>query len=206
MAGPVRVRADVADAVVRPAPHRWIWYALGGGLPDRHRRWVLHDTTTGTWWLRHVARVFVQMAVPIALVLIVLPAPFGLRAAAAGGGIFLALIYALAYMPEAVENRVVKAGYPVGTGERGRVTSGEPQQSTIESVDPAVGSGRWKRERYQTEARFSAHRRDVAQAARQRLVSHLFGPVCRVAEVDSVEQQIRSEKQILALPDGPSLG
>src|SRR3712207_7747561 len=41
-----------------------------------------------------------------------LPAPFGLRAAVAGGGIFLGLIYSLAYMPETTENRVVKAGYP----------------------------------------------------------------------------------------------
>jgi len=73
------------EAVVRPPLHRWLWYALGGRLPQRHRAWVLHDTTTGTWWLRHVARVFVQMAVPIALVLIVLPAPFGLRAAVAAG-------------------------------------------------------------------------------------------------------------------------
>ena len=89
---------------------------------------MLHDTTTGTWWLRHVARVFVQMAVPIALVLIVLPAPFGLRAAAAGGGIFLALIYALAYMPEAVENRVVKAGYPAGTAQAVRDEAGLVRQ------------------------------------------------------------------------------
>jgi drug/metabolite transporter superfamily protein YnfA len=105
------------EAVVRPAPHRWLWYALGGRLPRTNRGWVLHDTTTRTWWLRHVARTFVQMAVPIALVLTLLPASFGLRAAAAGGGVFLALIYALAYMAEAVENRVVKAGYPAGTAQ-----------------------------------------------------------------------------------------
>jgi hypothetical protein len=108
---------DAQTPVVRPPLHRWLWYALGGRLPLRHRTWVLYDTTTSTWWLRHVVRVFVQMAVPIALVLTVLPAPIGLRAAAAGGGIFLALIYALAYMPEAVENRVVKVGYPAGTAQ-----------------------------------------------------------------------------------------
>jgi hypothetical protein len=116
------------DAVVRPPLHRWLWYALGGSLPQRHRAWVLHDTTSGTWWLRHVARVFVQMAVPIALVLIVLPAPFGLRAAAAGGGIFLALIYALAYKPEAVENRGVQAGYPAGTAQAERDEAGLVRQ------------------------------------------------------------------------------
>ena len=104
-----------ADPIVRPAPHRWLWYALGGRLPARHRGWVLHDTTTRTWGLRHVARMLVQMAVPIALVMVLLPAPWQLRAAVAGGGIFLGLIYSLAYMPETTETRVVKAGYPAGT-------------------------------------------------------------------------------------------
>jgi hypothetical protein len=76
---------------------------------------VLFDTTTGTWWARHIARMLVQMSIPIALIMVFLPAPLGLRAAVAGGGIFLGLIYSLAYMPETTENRVVKAGYPAGT-------------------------------------------------------------------------------------------
>jgi Family of unknown function (DUF5313) len=108
------------EPVVRPAPHRWLWYALGGRLPGRHRGWVLFDTTTDTWWARHVARSLVQMAIPIALVLTLLPAGWGLRLAAAGGGIFLAMIYSLAYMSETVENRVVKAGYPAGTAQARR--------------------------------------------------------------------------------------
>ena len=120
------------EAVVRPAPHRWIWYALGGGLPARHNLWVLHDTTTGTWWLRHVARSLVQVALPIALVMIFLPAGWGLRAAAAGGGLFLALFYSLAYMPETTENRVVKAGYPAGTAtaERERLGLGRARRES----------------------------------------------------------------------------
>ena len=104
-----------AEPLVRPAPHRWLWYALGGGLPQRNNRWVLHDTTTGTWWLRHIARSLVQIAIPIALVMIFMPAGWGLRAAASGGGVFLALFYSLCYMPETTENRVMKAGYPAGT-------------------------------------------------------------------------------------------
>jgi hypothetical protein len=106
---------SLPEPIVRPAPHRWIWYALGGGLPPRHRGWVLHDTTTRTWWLRHVSRILVQLAVPIALVLILMPAAWWVRAAAAGGGLALGLFYSLAYMPETTENRVVKAGYPAGT-------------------------------------------------------------------------------------------
>jgi hypothetical protein len=107
--------AEPTEPVVRPVPHRWIWYALGGRLPERNRGWVLRDTTVGTWWLRHLARTLVQLAVPIALVLALLPAPWGLRAACAGGGLILALIFSLAYMPEVTENRVIKAGYPAGT-------------------------------------------------------------------------------------------
>ena len=103
-----------AEPVVRPAPHRWLWYAFGGRLPARHRGWVLVDTTTGTWALRHVARSLVQMSVPIVLIMTLLPADWGLRAAVAGGGVFLGLIYSLAYMPETTEHRVVKAGYPAG--------------------------------------------------------------------------------------------
>jgi hypothetical protein len=109
------VTAPGAERIVRPAPHRWLWYALGGGLPERNHGWVLHDTTTGTWWLRHVMRSLVQVAIPIAVVMTFLPAPWGLRAAVAGGGVALALLYSLAYMPETTENRVVKAGYPAGT-------------------------------------------------------------------------------------------
>ncbi|PWW20905.1 hypothetical protein JD79_00030 [Geodermatophilus normandii] len=102
------------EPIVRPAVHRWLWYALGGGLPRRNRGWVLFDTTTGTWWARHVVRSLVQMAVPILAVMLVLPAGWGLRIAVAGGGVALGLVYSLAYMVEATENRVVKAGYPVG--------------------------------------------------------------------------------------------
>src|SRR3954470_2733481 len=103
MAEPTAGDGTAGERLVRPAPHRWLWYALGGGLPARHRSWVLHDTTTSTWWLRHIARSFVQMAIPIAVVMTVLPAPVGLRLAAAGGGIFLAMIYSLAYMNETTE-------------------------------------------------------------------------------------------------------
>ena len=115
MTDPDPERGAPAEPILRPAPHRWLWYALGGRLHERHRGWVLHATTTGTWWLRHIARSLVQMAIPILLIMTLLPAGWELRAAVAGGGIFLALIYSLAYMPETTEHRVVKAGYPAGT-------------------------------------------------------------------------------------------
>jgi hypothetical protein len=128
MAHPEPEHGAPTEPVVRPAPHRWVWYALGGRLPERNRGWVLHDTTTGTWWLRHIARSLVQMAIPITLVMTLLPAPWGLRAAAAGGGIFLAMIYSLAYMSETTEKRVVKAGYTVGTAQAARDRAGLVRQ------------------------------------------------------------------------------
>jgi hypothetical protein len=132
MPDPTAEPAAPAEPVVRPAPHRWLWYSLGGRLPRRNRGWVLHDTTTGSWWLRHVLRILIQLALPIALILALLPASWALRAAAVGGGIFLAMIYGLAYMTETVENRVVKAGYPAGTAaaRREQRSLGRQQRET----------------------------------------------------------------------------
>jgi len=101
----------------RPGPLRWLWYALGGGLPERHASWVLHDTTTSTWGLRHVLRAAVQMAVPMALVLLFVPGPFWIRGMTALGGLLLGLIFSIAYMSETTENRVKKAGYRPGTAQ-----------------------------------------------------------------------------------------
>ena len=135
------------EPIVRPAPHRWLWYALGGALPRRHRAWVLYDTTTDTWWLRHVARTLVQMAIPIALIMILLPAPWGLRAAVCGAGLFLGFIYSLAYMPETTENRVVKAGYPAGTATAHRERSGQLRQEQETQRRRAAGAKRAARYR-----------------------------------------------------------
>ena len=150
MADPEAKSGAPAEPIVRPAPHRWLWYALGGALPVRNRGWVLHDTTTGTWWLRHLLRSLVQMAVPIALVLALLPAPWGLRAAAAGGGVFLALIFSLAYMAETTENRVVKAGYPAGTAQAARDRTALVRQQKESDRKRAAAARRGARYRERT--------------------------------------------------------
>ncbi|MCW2583187.1 MAG: uncharacterized protein JWQ53_1977 [Klenkia sp.] len=120
---------DEAGPRVRPPVHRWLWYAFGGGLPPAHRSWVLHDTTTGSWGVRHVARSLVQMAIPSILILTLLPASWALRCAVVGGGVFLGLIFSLAYMPETTEHRVMKAGYPGGTAVRIRDAAGTARQN-----------------------------------------------------------------------------
>jgi hypothetical protein len=121
-------RASSAPPIHRPPPHRWVWYALGGGLPERNRGWVLRDTTTRTWWLRHVLRAGVQLAVPVALVLLLVPGPFWIRGMAALGGVLLGLIFSLAYMNETTENRVVRAGFPAGTASALREEAGVRRQ------------------------------------------------------------------------------
>ena len=119
---------ESAEPIVRPTPHLWLWYALGGRLPRRHRSWVLFDTTTSTWWMRHTARSMVQLAVPIALIMAFVPGSFGLRVGMCLLGIFLALIYSTAYIAESTETRVKKAGYPVGTALAHRDRAGIERQ------------------------------------------------------------------------------
>jgi hypothetical protein len=105
------------EPVIRPGVLGWLRYAMGGGLPERHRAWVLQDTTSGNWGLRHMLRALVQMAVPVVLVLAFVPGPFWIRGMAALGGLILGLIFSIAYMSETTENRVKKAGYPAGTAQ-----------------------------------------------------------------------------------------
>ena len=111
-----------ADSPPSPAAHAqrpgvltWVWYALGGRIPARFSPWVLHDTTTRTWAVRHLIRSAVQLAIPIGLVLLLVPGDFWIRGMAALGGVLLGLFFSLAYMPETTENRVKRAGYPAGT-------------------------------------------------------------------------------------------
>jgi hypothetical protein len=140
--------AGASEPIHRPDVLHWLWYALGGGLPDRNRAWVLHDTTTRTWVLRHVLRAFVQLAVPIALVLLLVPGAFWIRGMAALGGIFLALFFSIAYMPEATESRVKRAGYRPGTAEAVREMAAR-QRETADGERRRAASAR-RAERYRT--------------------------------------------------------
>ncbi|MCW2524845.1 MAG: hypothetical protein JWO63_3180 [Frankiales bacterium] len=104
--------------VERPSLLRWLGYLWGAGLPERNRAWVLYDTTGRTWALRHVARSLLQLTPLVLAVLLAVPGPFWIRAMSAGGGLAMGLIYSIGYMVETTEHRLVKAGYPVGSGER----------------------------------------------------------------------------------------
>jgi Family of unknown function (DUF5313) len=117
-----------ADRLARPGPLRWFWYALGGGLPPRYRDWVRHDVTAPTWAVRQIVRALVQ-AVPIGVVVgLLIPGSLTIRLMAVLGGIFVAMIYVLAFVDEAVEHRSVKAGFPPGYAKALREQAKAPQR------------------------------------------------------------------------------
>jgi hypothetical protein len=116
------------DRLIRPGPLRWLWYALGGGLPPRYRDWVLHDVTARTWWLRQIARALMQ-ALPVGLVVgLLIPGSLVIRVLAVLGGVFVAMIYVLAFIDEAVEHRAVKAGFPRGYAKAMREAAQQPER------------------------------------------------------------------------------
>jgi hypothetical protein len=120
MADPAATPDLPDEPVARPGPLRWLWYALGGRLPRRYRGWVLHDLTCRSWPLRHLVRACVQVAPVVAVLLVVVPGPLAVRAAAVTAGVLLGLLYSGAYLYEIAEHRVAQAGYPTGTAARVR--------------------------------------------------------------------------------------
>ena len=125
----------------RPNPAQWVWYALGGGLPRHLSPWVLADTTCRTWIVRHFLRAVVQVVPLMALCLIVPPVPLAYRLSAAFGGLFIALIFSMAFMTETIEHRAVKAGFPPGTAARVRSERAERERVERRSPYRQGGSG-----------------------------------------------------------------
>ncbi|WP_018686174.1 DUF5313 family protein [Actinokineospora enzanensis] len=100
----------------RPGPLRWLWYAIGGTLPDAYRPWVLWDLSAPTWWLRHFARVQL-MFLPLWLILLV-PGPLSLRFSMIAAGYVTGLYFSLSFLEDACERRLVRHGYPTGLNRR----------------------------------------------------------------------------------------
>ena len=108
-------RARNVRAVKRPDPLRWLWYAVGGRLPLRYSQWVLHDVTTRWWRVRALFRSLVQILPVAVLIYVFLPTEPWVRVMACLGGVFVGMIYALAYLDESSESRALKAGFLRGT-------------------------------------------------------------------------------------------
>ncbi|HWO61462.1 MAG TPA: DUF5313 domain-containing protein [Umezawaea sp.] len=116
----------------RPNPALWLWYAVGGRLPDRYREWVLHDVTARTWVLRHLVRGLVQMS-PIFL-LVLLPGPLWVRLMSCLLGILVGFFYSITYMEQTTEQRLVKQGYPRGTGKATRRAAHSEEDDRAEAA------------------------------------------------------------------------
>jgi hypothetical protein len=116
----------------RPNPVLWLWYAVGGRLPDRYREWVLHDVTARTWVVRHLARGLVQMS-PIFL-LVLLPGPLWVRLMSCLLGILVGFFYSITYMEQTTEQRLVKQGYPRGTGMTTRRAAHSDEDARIKAA------------------------------------------------------------------------
>jgi hypothetical protein len=103
----------------RPNPAQWLWYAVGGRLPERLAPWVLHDVTARTWVLRHAARGCVILA-PIAAGCLLFPGPLGLRLAMVLLVAIVGIYFSLSYVDESCELRAVKHGYENGVARATR--------------------------------------------------------------------------------------
>ena len=122
----------------RPNAAQWLWYCLGGKLPDELSDWVLYDTTCRNWALRQVVRSLVVISPLVLVLLIAVPGPFWIRALSAVGGVLMSLLYSLGFLTETAEHRLVKAGYPAGTGAQVR------QRRTVEQRTAATRQRREK--------------------------------------------------------------
>ncbi|HEX8767665.1 MAG TPA: DUF5313 family protein [Jatrophihabitans sp.] len=107
---------DATTGQRRPSVWQWLRYSVGGRLPENLAEWVLHDTTCPSWALRQVVRSLLVISPLIVVLLVFVPGPFWIRALSALGGTLMSLIYSLGYLVETTEHRLVKAGYPAGTG------------------------------------------------------------------------------------------
>lgn len=112
----------------RPNPFQWLWYAVGGRLPERLAPWVLHDVTARTWVWRHAARGLVLL-VPIAAVCLLLPGPLSLRLAMVLLVAIVGVYFSLSYVDESCELRAVKHGYEHGIARATRDARNEAAQA-----------------------------------------------------------------------------
>jgi hypothetical protein len=107
---------------------RWIEYAYGRRLPPRYHEWVLHDATARTWLLRFAVRIcfeaFPWLAAAFVLLVTLTPLPVSLVITALALSLFLGLFFTLTSADELAEVRLVKHGFPRGTGKKVRAARG----------------------------------------------------------------------------------
>lgn len=114
----VRTAGMEPPARHRPNPLLWLKYAAWGPLPDRYRGWVLFDTTSRTWILRHFARVIVLVVPPLTALALLLPTSGSIRALTCLTTGLCAVMFPSLYINEATDHRLNQAGWPPALGPR----------------------------------------------------------------------------------------
>ncbi|HVK22480.1 MAG TPA: DUF5313 family protein [Actinokineospora sp.] len=122
----------------RPGPIRWLWYAVGGTLPDQYRHWVLWDLASPRWVWRHLTRAAVLLA-PWWLLLLV-PGPLSLRFSMVALALITGLYFSMSFMEDAAERRLIKHGYPAGLNRRIREESTPENRAEIVAMYAAFHS------------------------------------------------------------------
>jgi hypothetical protein len=110
---------------VRPDMLHWLEYVVRGRLPERYSGWVLYDTTCGTWVVRHLLRLVAIVALPVAAIVVWLPADGEIRALTALTSGLCAVLFAGVYTNEAADDRLEKAGFTTAVGVRIRQARAE---------------------------------------------------------------------------------
>lgn len=111
---------------VMETPNAWQWvsYAYGRRLPDRYREWVLHNSTDRGWLWRYALLVVAQtlpwLVVAFVALTVFTPLPVGWVLAAVGIALVMSLYFTMTSADELTEARLVKHGFPPGTGKQTR--------------------------------------------------------------------------------------
>ncbi|MCT2581680.1 DUF5313 domain-containing protein [Actinophytocola gossypii] len=114
----------------RPNPLQWLWYAVGGRLPEHLHPWVLADVTSRAWVWRHTARMGV-LVLPLASVCLLVPGPIGLRLAMALLLLIVGTYFSLSYVEESCDMRAVRHGHAPGTAKAIRDARKEHTEAAI---------------------------------------------------------------------------
>ena len=112
----------------RPSALRWLWYCVGGRLPERHRAWVLHDVTCRTWLWRHFARSVLIILPLCTLYLVLMPASLPVRLLT--GLTFTGALFLFSLLNSLIDTdrRAVRAGHSVGVPARLRAQQAAERQ------------------------------------------------------------------------------
>ncbi|HEX2130947.1 MAG TPA: DUF5313 family protein [Actinophytocola sp.] len=114
----------------RPNPVQWLWYSVGGRLPERLRPWVLTDVAARTWVWRHVARTSV-VVLPMAALCLLVPGPLALRLAMSLLLVIVGTYFSLSYVEESCDMRAVRHGHAPGAAKAIRDARKEHTEAAV---------------------------------------------------------------------------